>query len=69
MILLCAAGAVRRFFYVDSSLATPIGGAARAVQFPVSMRLEVTLMEDPRDAIYPPQLFITWVWARAHGSG
>lgn len=33
----------------------------RVVQYPVTMRLLITLREGRRDEIYPPQLFITYV--------
>lgn len=50
---------MRRFFYVDGALGTTASSSFEVVQYPISMRLQIKLMDDPRDEIYPPQLHIT----------
>jgi hypothetical protein len=50
---------VRRFFFVDDTLATPEGGAPKAVVYPSSLALEFTIRADRRDHILPPVLTIT----------
>lgn len=62
------AGHVRRFFFIDTLLATSAAdpGAAsgsRAVVFPSSMSLVVTIRPDARNRIYPPCLTIGCVQA------
>ncbi|MEW5313740.1 MAG: hypothetical protein WDW38_005281 [Sanguina aurantia] len=54
-------GAVRRFFYVDNMLGVSAQtGSLQAVQFPTAFSLNVTLMDSPRNAIYPPYLYIMY---------
>lgn len=50
---------VRRFFFVDDTLATPEGGAPRAIVYPSSMTLQFTIRADRRHHITPPLLSIT----------
>lgn len=33
-------------------------GSLQAVQFPTAFSLNITLMDSPRNAIYPPYLYI-----------
>ena len=51
--------AVRRFFYVDGSIGSNAANGIEVVQYPLSMQLVMTNMQDPRDQMFPPQLSIT----------
>ncbi|PNW74089.1 hypothetical protein CHLRE_13g584901v5 [Chlamydomonas reinhardtii] len=54
-------GAVRRFFFLDQRLGySSQSRSLQAVQYPVTMSLQVILRSSPRDQIYVPQLFITY---------
>ncbi|KAI8463954.1 MAG: Meckelin [Monoraphidium minutum] len=62
-------GHVRRFFFVDDTLATEAaGGAPHAVVYPASMRLEFMIRADRRDHITPPVLTITYAALQAGDS-
>jgi hypothetical protein len=52
-------GHVRRFFFVDDTLAAPAGGAPRAVVYPSAIELRFTVRADKRDHILPPLITIT----------
>eukprot|EP00798_Chlamydomonas_sp_ICE-L_P019884 gene19884-26587_t len=58
-------GTVRRFFYTDGSLGTPINpdgtlSTLQVVMYPIKMSLEIILLDDPRNQILPPVLTITY---------
>ncbi|KAG2452271.1 hypothetical protein HYH02_003295 [Chlamydomonas schloesseri] len=54
-------GAVRRFFFLDKRLGySSQSKSLQAVQYPVSMFLQIILRSSPRNQIYVPQLFITY---------
>ena len=50
---------MRRFFYVDGSIGSNAANGIEVVQYPLSMQLVMTNMQDPRDQMFPPQLSIT----------
>ena len=56
-----SSGHVRRLFFVDDTLSAIQGGAPKAVVYPSSVSLEITIRADRRDHIMPPLLTITWV--------
>jgi hypothetical protein len=59
-LLFRKAGAhVRRFFFIDGTLATPLGAAPKAIVYPSSLNLEFTIQADQRDHLLPPVLTIT----------